>query len=268
MTTSPAGSATTGRPLNINPSDIDLSEVQAEFEDRLDRLMSDWGGLTQRQIDRIVDQVRVAVTANDLAAIAAISVNTSDAAELLAEHMMGMALEAAKRMSREAREQGVRIDPVASDGERFTASAVAMAALLGAAMANSAGREALRQWSVTTSGDDVAANVRQHLEELSDAFPKSNLGALLTSAQNTGRLNTILSGPSVAIYANEVMDRNTCSPCREVDGKWLGNSDDPGTPARVAEVYPNGGYRFCEGGVRCRGTIVSVYRPEQVNGDN
>jgi hypothetical protein len=49
-----------------------------------------------------------------------------------------------------------------------------------------------------------------------------------------------------------------------VDGKWLGNTDDPNTPARVAEVYPNGGYRFCEGGPRCRGTIIAVHRPETV----
>ena len=113
----------------------------------------------------------------------------------------------------------------------------------------------------------MAASVREYLESLSTAFPEANLAGALTSAQNTGRLNTALSGPSVALYSSEVMDRNTCRPCSDVDGKWLGNTDDPETPARVAEVYPNGGYRHCEGGVRCRGTVVAVYRPEQVTGE-
>lgn len=65
-------------------------------------------------------------------------------------------------------------------------------------------------------------------------------------------------------WAEGVLVHN-CGPCAEVDGKWLGNTDDPDTPARVAEVYPNGGYRYCEGGVRCRGTVVAVYRPETVS---
>jgi len=247
-----------------NVVDIDLSEVEREFEERLDSLWSGWDQISAEWRRQIVDQVRVAVTANDLAALAAISVSTAAAQEALVEAMVDMALTAARRMSREAEAQGVRIDPVASDSAVFAAVAGASVALLAEGLTNSAGREALRQWSPSTSGDDVSRSVLEHLEQLSDAFPRMQLGAALTSAQNTGRLNTALSGPVAALYASEVMDRNTCRPCREVDGKWLGNTDDPDTPARVAEVYPNGGYRFCQGGVRCRGTIVSVFRPETV----
>ncbi len=254
----------TGGISNVDPRDIDLTEVEREFEEALDSLWSGWDDISAEWKRQILDQVRVAVTSDDLAALAAISVSTTAAQEALVDSMVDMALTAAKRMSREAQEQGVRIDPVASDSALFASVAAVVALLLAEGMTNGAGREALRQWSTYTSGDDVSRSVGSYLDELSDAFPRTQLGAALTSAQNTGRLNTALSGPVASLYASEAMDANTCKPCAEVDGKWLGNTDDPDTPARVAEVYPNGGYRFCEGGNRCRGTVVSVYRPEQV----
>jgi len=262
MTTGPAvGFATTGTDI-VN--EVDLSEVQRQFEQRLDDLLQEWVRITAKQRQEILDQVRLAVTSDDLAALSSMHVSTSEAAEALTEAMSDMALEAAQGMSKEAAAQGVRIDPVASDRSLFASIAAATAVLLAQGLTNSAGREALRQWSVTTSGDDVVGAVREHLESLSGSFVEAYLGGALTSAQNTGRLNTALSGPTVSLYASEAMDRNTCGPCASVNGKWLGNTDDPQTPARVAEVYPNGGYRFCEGGVRCRGTIVSIYRPQTV----
>lgn len=62
-------------------------------------------------------------------------------------------------------------------------------------------------------------------------------------------------------WAEGVLVHN-CGPCRQVDGRWLGNAE-PGLDM-VQRSYPNGGYVDCEGGVRCRGTVVSVWRPEQV----
>lgn len=257
----------TGGISNVDPRDIDLSEVEREFQETLDSLWSGWDQISAEWRRQIVDQVRVSVTSNDLNALAAISVSTTAAQEALVDAMVDMALTAAQTMAHEAKDQGTPIDPVASDSAVFSAVAAVVVALLAGGMANSAGREALRQWSETTSGDDVSRSVDRHLRELSDAFPRQQLGAALTSAQNTGRLNTALSGPSGALYASEVMDRNTCPPCAQVDGKWLGNTDDPATPARVAEVYPNGGYRFCEGGVKCRGTVVYIVRPQRVSGE-
>ena len=245
-------------------NEVDLAEVQRAFELRLDDLLQEWVTITAKQRAEILDQVRLAVTSDDLAALASIHVSTSEAAQALTEAMSGMALEAARGMSREAGAQGVRIDPVASDTSLFASIAAATAVLLAQGLTNTAGRQALRQWSVSTSGDDVVGAVREHLESLSDAFVADNLGGALTSAQNAGRLATALAGPVASLYASEHNDARVCQPCAAVDGKWLGNTDDPDTPARVAEVYPNGGYRFCEGGVRCRGTIVARYRPETV----
>lgn len=261
--TAPTNRAPRG-PLNVSAADIDLSKVQRDFERRLGELLSDWESISADQRAQILDQVRAAVTSDDLNALARISVSTTAAELALTEAMTDIALDAAQRVVEEAAEQDVRIDPVASDSAGFAAMAAVVAALLGEGLTNSAGREALRRWSPATTGDEVAGAVREHLESLSTAFVEANLGGALTSAQNTGRLNTMLSAPSAALYASEQMDKNTCGPCRTINGKWLGNSDDPDIAAKVEAVYPNGGYKACLGGVRCRGTIVSVYRPRQV----
>lgn len=250
---------------NLTAGEIDLAKVQRDWERQLEDLLAAWTDISARQIDQIIDQVRAAITSNDLAALARLNVTSAEAAEILTRSMTEMALTAAQRMSEEAARQDVPIDPVASDTEPLAATATALASLLAAGLASSAGREALRRWSTTTSGDDVAAAVRRHLEGLSDATVRSSLGGALTSAQNTGRLNTALAGPTAALYASEQMDGNTCRPCKAVNGKWIGNTDDPDIAAKVEAVYPNGGYVSCEGGVRCRGTIVSVYRPDSVD---
>lgn len=251
-------------PNNIAPEDIDLSRVQRDWERRLDDLIRIWGDITARQRDQIVDQVRSAITHNDLAAIARLTTSTAEATEALTEAMTEMALSAAQQYVREAAEQDVRLDPVASDSATFAALAGVTAALLAEGLTNSAGREALRRWSPSTTGDDVSQAVKEHLESLSDTFVRDQLGASLSSAQMTGRMNTMLSGPSAALYASEMLDKRTCSPCARIDGKWIGNTDDPDIAAKLEAVYPNGNYRDCEGGVRCRGQIVAIHRPQTV----
>ncbi len=73
---------------------------------------------------------------------------------------------------------------------------------------------------------------------------------------------------------------STCKPCKEVNGRWLGNISDldqterhPRDRTGVLALYPDGaygGYIFCLGGVYCRGTVTGVWRPKQVgpNGED
>ena len=255
---------THGLPTNLAPTDIDLSKVQRDWERQLDQLLKQWFTVTEHQRDQILDKVRAAINNNDLAALAALNVSSAEQANILTAAMTQMALNAAQHVVDEAARQGVRTDPVATDTHRFATTAVALAALLTAALTNSAGREALRRWSPSTSGDDVTRAVEGHLASLSTSFVEAHLGGALTAAQNTGRLETMLAAPTAAIYSSEMMDKRTCNPCRVVNGKWIGNSDDPDIVAKIEAVYPNGGYVNCEGGVRCRGTTVYVWRPEQV----
>jgi hypothetical protein len=55
------------------------------------------------------------------------------------------------------------------------------------------------------------------------------------------------------IYASELLDANCCSPCIAEDGRQFESLEE------AARSYPTGGYRNCEGGPRCRGTLVAVY---------
>lgn len=59
-----------------------------------------------------------------------------------------------------------------------------------------------------------------------------------------------------AIYASEILDRNTCGPCSLIDGHEYESM------AAARADYPMGGYRNCEGGPRCRGTLVIVWPTE------
>ena len=95
MTTGPAaGFATTGTEAPYVVNELDLAEVQRQFEQRLDDLLQEWVTITAKQRQEILDQVRLAVTSDDLNALASIHVSTSEAAQALTEAMSGMALEA------------------------------------------------------------------------------------------------------------------------------------------------------------------------------
>lgn len=55
------------------------------------------------------------------------------------------------------------------------------------------------------------------------------------------------------IWASEILDGATCQSCRAVDQK------DYATMAEARKDYPNGPYIRCDGGARCRGTLVFIY---------
>ena len=260
--------ATTGRTdvqvMNVSPADINLSAVQADFEAHLGRLLAAWAPVTADQQREIADQIRDAIDRDDVAALAKLSASTADAEAALLAAMNEMALVAAQRVVDEAAAQHVNISAAELDPDRFRLGATVMTELLAAGMANAAAREAMRRYSPGASGAEVSRAVQEYLGGLSDAFARENLGGALTGAQNAGRLETQLAGPTAAIYASEWMDRNTCRPCREINGKWIGNSDEADIQSKVDAIYPNGGYVHCLGGVRCRGTTVAVWRPETV----
>lgn len=59
------------------------------------------------------------------------------------------------------------------------------------------------------------------------------------------------------VYASELLDRNTCGPCADLDGTEYDTLEDG------LMDYPGaGGYIGCEGGSRCRGTLVVVWPRE------
>lgn len=249
--------------------DIDLSEVQDDWEDLLNQLLMDWTSVTADQRDAAVAAVEEALTDGDVEALASIDLPWELGAALLAAAMAAIALRAARQVTTEAGRQGVapedipaRVPPTST----WKKPAKALAKLLARWTATSAGAEALRVRGAGQTPAEVADRVRAHLNDLTDAYPRTVLGGALTGAQNAGRLETMRHGPVGAMYASEQLDTNTCKPCRAVHGRWLGNTDDL---SRLDQSYPQGaygGYVDCLGGSRCRGTIVGVWRPKTTSG--
>jgi HK97 family phage portal protein len=248
---------TLGGPRNSEPDPRpgQMKTVQGDWQKVLDQVVDQWADITKAQRAEIRKQVKQAVDDGKLADLGNITVTTSKAVTILTAAMVKLGKTAAGRVAEEAKQQDIDLDPVDPDEDDLADYATGVSDLLGQGLAGSAGRKALQVVGPDSSGKDVADAVDDHLDSLSDRYLTDNLGGALTSAQNRGRIATMKAGPEAAYYANEMNDANTCEPCEEIDGKWLGNSVD-----EVEQSYPNGGYVDCLGGIRCRGTITAIYR--------
>jgi hypothetical protein len=60
-------------------------------------------------------------------------------------------------------------------------------------------------------------------------------------------------------FAEGVLVHN-CKNCREINGRWIGNTSDGVAMAEVERLYPQGGYVDCLGRSRCRGTVTGIWR--------
>lgn len=256
------------RPQNEAPGpapEIDLSGVQQSWEDARAALLERWATVSDGQRTELVRQVREVIDAGDLAGLAAMTATSAAGAQLLAEAMTALAAEAAAQVTAEAAAQGALVPAMLPPASAIMATATVTAAILAAELALSAAREALRVHSPDTTGQQVAEKVADHLRGLTGASTEKQLGAALTGAQNGARLATFEAGPIAALYANETLDKRTCGPCREVDGRWLGNSN--GTDMeQINRTYPMAGYIGCLGGTYCRGVVTGVWRSKTTGG--
>ncbi len=92
---------------------------------------------------------------------------------------------------------------------------------------------------------------------LTKARVKDQISGATSTAQNSGRKLTMRRNDAQHIYSSELLDENTCQNCTAEDGTEFDSVD-------AAEAdYPGGGYAECEGGERCRGTLVAVYNEEE-----
>jgi HK97 family phage portal protein len=236
----------------------DLTDVQESWQAALDQLLGDLSDLTAAQRRHLVDQIGDLVAAGDVSGLAGVLVDATGVTPVIEEALIDLARKAARQAADEAADQDIEVAPGHVDSHRLSTIAVVASSTLAAGLAMSAIREALRVWAPRSTPTDVTTAVEQHLDDLTDAQPRLVLGGVLTSAQHDGRLATMLTGPTTALYASEILDTNTCGPCAAVNRRWLGNSDDPAQPWLA--TYPAGGYIACKGRERCRGQIVAVWR--------
>lgn len=209
----------------------------------------------------LLAQIRQRVQDGDIPALAALHLDSQQAANLVLEHTTAYAGAAAQQAGAEAAAQGAPgVKPQPPARSALEPAAIATAALLAQQIALAAGREAARLSGTDPDPDDVVKGVRAFLGDLSDAQVTQSAAAVLSAAQNQARLATIAAGPRAQLVATEIHDLNTCDPCDDINGTIFGNSDDPAAVAAAEAAYPAAGYILCEGGPRCRGTMFGLYQ--------
>jgi hypothetical protein len=257
-------------PLRRNLTDIELSartdfaRMQDAWTDTVDAVLSDLEPVFEAQREDIVAQVSVAAKADDLDALEQVTVDEDAVYEVLRPHLLAAAQAAAEAQQEEAEAQGVTVPEwsFSNPPEVLTAAvgrdlldsvARVTAQLMSTSLVQSAVRTALRLFGRGTTPELVTAGVEDHLNELTDAGPRDAVGGAVTQAQNEGRRTVLAVAPPGRYFASEVLDRNSCKPCRDIDGTEYSSL------GRAMVAYPSGGYRNCLGGSRCRGTIVTVW---------
>lgn len=237
----------------------DFAAIDFKIDDGVNRLTTLWADIRAAQIDELGKLIIAADgDVKVLAGLQATPIGSDTLRPVLIEVMEDGAILAQE----EAMRQGVRIPKPALDdaAAHIAARAEALDELLTRDLSEAAARSALARTGSDLSADQVAAEVKAHLNSLSDAYLKDQFNGAITQAMNTGRRETMrTSDEDPRIYASELLDSNTCSNCTAVDGREYG----PNLSAAERD-YPTGGYKECKGGPRCRGTLVAVYAEGEI----
>lgn len=234
----------------------DFEALQATWEQARDAAVEAYKDARAAQFDELVAAIGK-VKPGDLDALAKVAAPIVGADDL-AERLVGMAQVSAEGAIAEAKRQGVKLPAASID----TAALEKRAGLVTDLMARDITSAALRKaGNLMASGpypaDEIAALVKEHLDSLTDAYLEERLGGSLTGAQNEGRIAAMGGAPDgTRYYSSELLDANTCSACASIDDTEYASLDE------ATADYPSGGYINCEGGERCRGTLVAVYGDE------
>ncbi|MEV0306527.1 phage portal protein family protein [Nonomuraea fuscirosea] len=238
-------------------SGVDPDAIQTLWQEALDALIAAWASISQAWRDTLAELVKTAVDAGDLPGLAQMQLDAADAEQFLIDAMTDLAAASAEQMAEEAAAQQVTVEPPPVDEGHLGAIAAALAVLLAVWLGGAAAREALRLAIPGAVGEEVADAVTEHLENLSDAFLREQLGGALSTAQMSGRLAVLEAAPVARYQGLEVLDTNTCSPCRDIDGHVFDGL------AEAKAAYAPGGYIDCQGRLRCRGTVIAIWTQEE-----
>lgn len=210
-----------------------------------------------------LEQLRQLADPTNPTAIPGVSALVDDLTDELTDDLERTARDAAAEVLQEARRQGllvpdgpVDLDDAARAQLRAQARRVAEQPVARSlAVALEAGSTA------AATAPDAATVLYGALEAVEEATlrPLDDVARQASSAaQGIGRTAGADAAPRPSqVYASELMDRATCGPCARVDGRRYRTLED------ALLDYPGaGGHVFCEGGLRCRGTLVYVWDSE------
>lgn len=240
-----------------------LQAVDTQWKAAVAMLTAAWlATILPRWNADLVKQVHDQVAKHNLIGLAALTLDTAAATQVIYEHIDAYAQASARQAASEAAAAGhPDAQPVAPAQSDLEAAAATASALAAAQLALAAGREAARLASGADPDPDLVADgVRSFLADMSSAPVTAMASGVMSMAQNQARIETLIAGPKCRLVASEMHDKNTCPPCDAIDGTVFGDSDDPAAIAAARAAYPAGGYIACEGGQRCRGTVFGLYQ--------
>lgn len=262
---SPAGRfALPARKLRRAPFDheikaeVDFDVIEAEYEDSVAAMIKAYGPIRESQIDEVVAGIIAALDIDDVdeAMIALASVGATPAGQAELMGIVGPLVESSSAAAvAEGLAQGLDVSAVdvAAALEKVEARVDGLVRVMAAEFSAAATRQALNRTGGSLSAAEIGAQVKEHLEGLTDAYLKDQFGGVAQTAINSGRVETFIKNANFTrLYASELLDRNTCTVCANKDGEEYDSAD-----AALAD-YPSGGYVSCQGGIRCRGTLVGV----------
>ena len=251
-------------------SGADFADMEQVYQRQRASLLADYKRAQLDQIDEAAEATEAA--AGNAVALARIAVQPVDPL-MVAGHLQDAASAGSASARAEFVSQIGDIEPVQVNPTTVNEQANERAGAVVVTLANGLSTAAAKKAAAVSTLEATAAGqaVRSYLLELSDAELELQLGGATMQAYNAGRKAFIRAQEEppvepimaraepggrvrLAIYASEVMDENTCGPCAEIDGTEYESMDD------AEQDYPTGGYVECEGGLRCRGTLVAVYR--------
>lgn len=262
MTAAAPPPAPSGQPAAPVPPDglPDVTPAAEVLAAAVIALLAVWAPLVAAHKTDLVGQVRRLLEAGRPVTPDVLHLDPAGLAAGLLRSMVEVAGAAAGQVVDEAAAQGVTVDPVHPSPGDMHQHAGDAATRVTDHLADLAARAAA-QAGDSDSVDEKTSHVAAVLDDLDDAGQRQQAGNAMHGASTTARLDTYRQGPLGAIYASEHNDDRTCGPCHEVDGRWLGNTDQM---PQVELAYPGGaygGYIGCLGLGNCRGTIVGVWRP-------
>lgn len=241
---------------------VDFEAFQAQWETAVDTAVTDLAPVMRKWRSSIREQVETALTADDPDRLVNLSISAVDARVVIEKRMAALAQQAGERAQREAEAQGVDVPEwdvssltAALAGRDLLRSVARMTAdaLSGRVLA-SAKQRITQLLGLTRTPQAAADDVSEHLADMSDAPVRAALGTAMTTAQNTGRRAVFEVAPPAEYYASEILDKNTCGPCRKVDG------DEYADLQEAIRAYPVSGFKDCIGsryGNNCRGMVIA-----------
>ncbi|MFI2663265.1 phage portal protein family protein [Micromonospora carbonacea] len=240
---------------------VDYTTVAAQHEQAVADMTAQWEEQSSPLVDVLVAAAVAEVAGGMIVGLGALAVPaavTAGLAAIVAAGMLDLAGKSAAGAAKEAAplaRMPAALSPEREQRIRQTARAVTDVIVSG--YANAAARVALAHAGNSIDPNVVGDAVRAALTDLSTAknggLVAGNLSAAATTAQAAGREQVLGELPDGTRFrATEVLDLNTCGPCRQVDGR------EYDTFADALADYPTGKYRACEGRDRCRGFFYAV----------